>query len=718
MLGRRREVSNKLIEQINSSHPPTFPEFILSPDLPEAICGESAAVVKYLWMADPNRAPNAVIRPTSVVVAPGPYLHTLVDYALSDIWNTEEDKVKFRLAQLNRNASTVLGNPFRKLWNAIDRDARAGDDYVSRRILDFPTTKFSTDPVFAGHWQRIIENFFHCGWDLTGRGDDIKRMIDFCISHIEILPYQQLLTHFPIDFPQFLDEVPSYSASGADTTIGLMCDILGGAARHVFAVNLCDKQIQSAWRSTLLMNARAFYDGYVDDVKAHYANDPANFFQVVRPLVWKGKKPMRECLHERLPEPKPRRVNAHRHKERWASVGFNRQLSREPAELVKLRCYHSLIAIRSIIAENPDMAGLLQASDEGIERILMCGVYADPGSMIAPAAFQLLEFLVYGFEEYAIPPATNPRISSIIEKYAGDFTFSENITAQIAAAFPIFWRHRYPDLAIGGNPISYPKVVCEYDQREQDAGAGPAGTWEYTRPPGLTPLELYGVHLLDEPPLVGALTRSIMKVLRAYDQECEVVRASAPGSGCSWEEYRSYQKAVYEKDIVFLDFLRTRFPFGSNREADMTVAGELCPLSGLDKTVSAEKFWHIRVPLNGAIVEFLAFVRDSHFFTFGDRTGQEMDFAPNPMLDHAPGVMVTGDVADAVLKYTTHGRQLFEVTRAPTREESDMDQAIISGFTAKLQQYGDAPPDEPKGHQVISRGRNSAIFRPLPPDGS
>jgi hypothetical protein len=102
----------------------------------------------------------------------------------------------FRLFQVSRNASTVLACPFRTIWNLIDRP-----------LLHFSEEPLSLDPIFAGHFQRIIEGFFRAidgtqDWFTVG---DLDKLITFCLDHIDILTDHQILYRFVTDFAHILE---------------------------------------------------------------------------------------------------------------------------------------------------------------------------------------------------------------------------------------------------------------------------------------------------------------------------------------------------------------------------------------------------------------------------------------------------------------------------------------------------------------------------------
>jgi hypothetical protein len=222
---QRRDYTNRLTELIGKETPLSLDDFLLDLDLPDAVRNESSAIIAYLQRPDPNRGPNPQVVP-SVPVPAGPYLHTLVDYALSDIWQDEAARRKWPLFQTNRNAATVLSQPFRRLWTHIESES---DPYVLEKLIAFPRpeNKDAHNSVFAGHFQRIIENFLTLGWELAENDTFFRDLVDFCIRNVDILPYQQILCHYPIHFPHLLERVEAYADHG-DMVGAFLLDLLRG----------------------------------------------------------------------------------------------------------------------------------------------------------------------------------------------------------------------------------------------------------------------------------------------------------------------------------------------------------------------------------------------------------------------------------------------------------------------------------------------------------
>jgi hypothetical protein len=194
------------------------------------------------------------------------------------------------------------------------------------------------------------------------------------------------------------------------------------------------------------------------------------------------------------------------------------------------------------MAENPDYAAALQGSALGLELLVICGVYADALSIVAPTAFRVLESLIYGDELLGIDPGGTANIWEMVEKYADDLRFEKNPTSQMVAALPLLWRHKSKKAKQG----QYPVVKVEYETAD-----GPSGEfWVYERRHRHTPMKVYGRLLLDEPPMQSAPNLGMLKAWKAYDQERNGVRQAIPPDGCSWEELKTYQAKVFEMDVT------------------------------------------------------------------------------------------------------------------------------------------------------------------------
>jgi hypothetical protein len=110
----------------------------------------------------------------------------------------------------------------------------------------------------------------------------------------------------------------------------------------------------------------------------------------------------------------------------------------------------------------------------------------------------------------------------------------------------------------------------------------------------------------------------MMKAWKAFHTERERVEMSP--DACSWEKLKEYQKKRFEMDVVWLDFLRTkfRFPFDDTQKKrqNMGILERLIPLSPLESMYQDEPN-RFRCPLNGFLTKIATFWQNNHFFDMG-----------------------------------------------------------------------------------------------------
>jgi hypothetical protein len=311
-----------------------------------------------------------------------------------------------------------------------------------------------------------------------------------------------------------------------------------------------------------------------------------------------------------------------------------------------LHAYLLLTAIPGIDAEIGDVYGRLRppvsASRPGqssvpMELLLICGIYSDPQSLVAARAFKMLEIIVYG--RLAAPDLEldsiyfEPEVQRILDDYAQDFRFSWNPTAQMLAAFPLFWNHRYPDLYDEQLRKRFTYAPIELRWRTPDGSAGRA-TSQYPRGPGLTPLELYGQFLLYEPPIFGSLNRQILRILEMVVDDAVSLANPAPPldlDSISPEEYIEYQKKPTERALILLEFLRTRFLYsglaGKSIETDMKILKRVIPLVPTDDYYRSRRAKGHRAVVHGAILAVAKLLTDP------DRDPFSLADEPSPLMD-------------------------------------------------------------------------------------
>jgi hypothetical protein len=270
----------------------------------------------------------------------------------------------------------------------------------------------------------------------------------------------------------------------------------------------------------------------------------------------------------------------------------------EMLEKTKLRAYLLLNSIGRMVNESPDIVSFLQDEKDGYELtelLLLCGVLADPVSMISVQAFRLLKMVLYGLEvidEVTIPGIwQNREVADLVDLYAGDFKFCEPLTPQMIAAFRLFWNHRYEDLTFEGRVLE-PLTIPLVDEHGDDTEELP---FEHNRFPAMTPLEKFGLLLLHEPPLSDAFNFQVFSALKFWKNWVNGRRQTkGPGNWFEW------QKEIIRDALVIVDFLRTPVRLGDKIVPLTEKLEEAIPLMPTDMF-----FIRLRpvprVPLNGFV---------------------------------------------------------------------------------------------------------------------
>jgi hypothetical protein len=484
-------------------------------------------------------------------------------YALTDIHH-------------GRHATAVLSTPSEKLMDLIRSDLGLG---LRIRVAQFisPSCNVNRNPVLAGHFQRILEAFLHYGVDwvlVSGRDSARERahfvqdLVAFCIENVTVVAYQQLLFDLAVDFPSCLCRERH------------VIKMLREAARHAVV----------AMRLERTPAVATFGKG-----------QPINIHGNPIPPPPAGPRGYRQVDPDWLCQTK-RRL----------------RITREPNGESVLRATMLVRAVYWMVTKDPGMIEVLRTMDEEptiLEYLLFIGVFADELSILAVTAFKLVQLIRYDDFE-------SPVYERLVREYAAQFAFSYPPTPQMAATFPIFWNFRYADQP---SPFSYPTLELQLMLPLEEAEDGDDNAkWTYMRPPGLTPLELFGHLLLFDAPVSEALNREILSVITWYERSYRGFRDREPIR--EWREvYYEYQKGVFDRDVVFLDFLRTKFADGAG-ESDMRAITQSFPMNPTDTYFLREERNKHRVPVNGAIVAFAALWVNAGFFMFPP--------APSPMLDH------------------------------------------------------------------------------------
>jgi hypothetical protein len=533
---------------------------------------------------------------------------------------TPELRDRYALLQPCRNASALFCPPFRRFWIFLNEERLAKQDYVFSQVLSFTSGELALDRVFAGHFQRIVGAFLQIDVEWI---PDVPRFLrstlEFAIAHVDILAYQQLLWQFPMDFGGDLCAVgrPEDAIEGLAPSVGFLTIVMEGAARECATIR------------RILMR---FPELDLRESKRAVACELMSRTSVLT----RERRPF--CLPSQLrkkpdsgqwtpPENYGRRV-----------AGMGLEVPEEIGEAktalgqAQTRAYLLIAAIQGMVSDSFEFAADFRQSPRLIELLFICGVYADSHSIVAPAAFALLETMVYGNEAKGVPPpgeGVAQMIAKMTAEFAPDMEFTTDLTPKMVAAFPLFWK-----CPIGcAKKIESEMIEFELLPPIDAADAPPAvfPKWRGQRGTRPTPLTLYGRFLVDEPPLGFAIGARILKVLRAYERDSDKVRDALPPGSITHNDYFEYQKRVLDRDWVFYEFLTTKFPFGEDGDlVDLSIVARVFPLSPTSEHFQDQGVPMHRAILNGALIDFAEFWVKSRFFQFQGEPSQLFDIAPCP----------------------------------------------------------------------------------------
>jgi hypothetical protein len=235
-----RKYSNGLTAIIDSNPNVSLDQVLLHPEIGVTVRNEAESFLNYLKGEDPDHKQ--------------PRFHTLVKWALTLEYNTSP---RFRLYQIHRNASNVLAHPSKRI-HAIARDDPA--QFLYRTLADFPFAVFPPEvlPVFAGHFERILECTFRQG----GPGVDLilaklLAILDKAIENPNVLTYQQLLTSFITEFSSVL-ESPLVGINSAT----LIEKVLDGAARATLRARMFLMGSESEWNAEFSLSSERAHDPF------------------------------------------------------------------------------------------------------------------------------------------------------------------------------------------------------------------------------------------------------------------------------------------------------------------------------------------------------------------------------------------------------------------------------------------------------------------------
>jgi hypothetical protein len=517
-------------------HLPLF-DCLIDPDLAATVRNEAPDFINYLKARDRDSNMSR--------------LHLMFEWALSDSPNADLQKrgtpahramlAKFRFFQPNRNASTVLAYPSRSIWALVEETRLSGPQSLHARLLLFLSEPLSKNPIFAGHFQRIIQWFFRASnrasdW-LTDTG--CAKLIEFCLENVNILAYQELLTRIITDFS-------TASLAGPGERIDFLRKILTAAARRTIEV------YRTFWQGSA-ESLRCSMSSLVTSQRSQCLAVRQNPVQYL-PLNWQGHEiPCAQWLVASGPAIQIPKCQLTPYVQRRITELHPTASAVQDLPLTKLQAYLLLSCIFAMICESPYVLKDLQTRDGDkfplLDLLLLCGVLADPTSMVSHQAFRLLKSAIYGITPEQMDPipgvCEESLVAKLVDEYATSFTFTEPPTPQMIAAFPLFWNHNYKDLALASwEPKKFPLYT---DEGKLDEGR-PAFLWE--RPRGVTPLERFAGWLLDEPALSDAFNYQIMAALKFASQRAEKLRGQPSADWGTWFE------KVMTADLVTFDFLR------------------------------------------------------------------------------------------------------------------------------------------------------------------
>jgi hypothetical protein len=139
---------------------------------------------------------------------------------------------------------------------------------------------------------------------------------------------------------------------------------------------------------------------------------------------------------------------------------------------------------------------------------------------------------------------------------------------------------------------------------------------------GMSPLEIYGRRLFDEPPLSDAFCLDIQDVILWCEKRSNRVRNDYATQGNDVAVYRKFQQAIIDADAKIFNLLRTQFMVSFfERQTSRPVVKdfgcdrlrELIPMDGgNDYFQKLPVAW--RAALNGFGPWFAAFLHDSNMF--------------------------------------------------------------------------------------------------------
>ena len=507
-------------------------------------------------------------------------IDVIAEWALTLKHNTDEVNNNWKILQINRNAAALLCAPVKELHKMVFES-----ENIRKIIRDFYTgaRPYKQDDseqlrkwaILTGHFQRIVSMLLYFAGSECEGLVDFEKLIAFCIDNIAFVACQTLLSQLAVEFRAAIEKKGSLFDL-------LIEPILKRAACYVLTIDqlLTDKPDED------LEQQRSFMNRTMQMIPRGRAR------RLKPPLAaWPGDK-MRE-----LPEPdfeqritdgssiSQRRADTRIQKDRKIAQ-YSAKLN-DNMELCQSYAFYLLSVIRSMCTDDPSIYITLREKENvGLRYLFICGVYSDSVSMVSTLAFGLLKDIVYGndpkqwvlyrdadrdkdddgegFPGVIVPPYwDDSTCQAVLTEYAEIFTFHEQLTTQMMAAFPLFWNHRYEsldrDTASKSSKTFEAVQLTLVEQQEQQQQQQPIVLEEaYTKPKGSTPLEFYAKFLFDEPPISDAFNRQIIGVFTWHVNRAHKFRIAEPQDG---DDLAARENKVNDMDKVILEFFRAPFEY-------------------------------------------------------------------------------------------------------------------------------------------------------------
>ncbi|KAK8883018.1 hypothetical protein M9Y10_045666 [Tritrichomonas musculus] len=567
------------------SNPDTTVETVLSHEqLAIAVRNESKNLINFFY------PPNELGKQDPSL----PHLKELLDFALT---THNPDNSRFKIYQINRNASNILSQYCSKFFKAAVADK---SKLVFRRLRGFMFDDANnTNHIICGHYQRIIENYLsNCPDEFKndyGDGFTLDKFTDFIIEHASIFAYRELLSDMMSEFTD------------------------------IFGEDLPDKVLRAAARSVLSITSSmpdSFKRSHQFTLSTHLKSQKytAQTLEQIQPINVKKKIiPLPDFLYRNFEEESipPMIINQSFFEEQKRFVNYPKSLNtKKPFDQIILHVYSLLSSVRLASVGITQIIQNFQ-KEESIRYLLICGVYSDSNSSISTEAFRLLRYVIYGYDDIQ----RMREIPKVVDDFAANFVFEPDaMTTQMFAAFPIFWNYRYEVVETATKqPFKYKDIDPQNPEfNNDDRRSYPLNLLKksrYRRPKGKTPLELLTPIFFSEPPLNTTFNIRFMEILERLDQD----RRDILGEETDVNKLKlSDQKKIFEIDQIYFEFLRNKFDLNhDNKNINVCQALQIItPLVTTDKyfhpdsqvTDDEERLKKHRVPFNGQIFQIFQFI--------------------------------------------------------------------------------------------------------------